>query len=85
MQRKIKMGEDKKFAFNTGCPAMDMFTNTNLNLGMLKKYKIDKDKIDIDKDFIMVLQHPVTTEYETAEFQIQQTLKAVVKLKMQTI
>ncbi len=87
MQRVIKMGEDKKFVFNTGCPAMDILTNTNLNLkySMLKKYKIDKDKIDIDKDFIMVLQHPVTTEYETAEFQIQQTLKAVVKLKMQTI
>tara|TARA_Y100001933_G_scaffold259730_1_gene310254 strand:- start:1819 stop:2430 length:612 start_codon:yes stop_codon:yes gene_type:complete len=42
------------------------------------------DKLDFSKPFILVSQHPVTTEYGDGESQITETLKAVKKLDMQT-
>ena len=44
-----------------------------------------KEKYDIKKDFILVLQHPVSLEVEKSAFQIQQTLDAVISTDYQTI
>ena len=41
--------------------------------------KIDQAKI------LLVLQHPVTTEYGSAKFQVSQTLSAIKKVGIQTI
>ena len=41
--------------------------------------------IDLEKPFILVSQHPVTTEYGYAEDQIWQTLKAVEEINIQAI
>lgn len=87
----IRMGEDKKNIFLTGCPSIDL----------AKKVIDDKKKIDIIKilkkqggigehiidinNFIVIVQHPITTEYEKTKTQIRETLKAVSKLKMSII
>ena len=46
-----------------------------------------QDKISLNniKDYIIVVQHPVTTEYTETKKQIKSTIDAVSKLNIQTI
>ena len=85
-KRIIHMGEDKKFVFNSGCPSIDLIKNTPDNK---KYYKISQRgvgyKIDYLKPFILVVQHPVTSEYGQGYNQILHTLKAIEKINTQTI
>ena len=41
--------------------------------------------IDPDRPFVLVMQHPVTTEYGHGMDQINETLEAVASLKMQAL
>ena len=43
------------------------------------------DKLNLNEPFVIISQHPVTTEYKSAEEQILNTLKAVNKIKTQVI
>jgi UDP-hydrolysing UDP-N-acetyl-D-glucosamine 2-epimerase len=90
-KRVLKLGEHKKNIFNVGCPRIDVVKkelNNKDNLEKLKKF-IDLngvgDKINLDEKFLLLSQHPVTTEYGNAREQINQTIKAVKQLNMQTI
>jgi bifunctional UDP-N-acetylglucosamine 2-epimerase / N-acetylmannosamine kinase len=84
----IKMGEEKKKVFNTGCPSIDIIKNIkNLKLDFdpIKKYKGIGSHIDFKKKYIVVMQHPVTTSYNSASSQINETIKAIKRLNIQTI
>ena len=81
----IKLGEEKKNIFLVGCPSMDLAIGIKKDDDLLKSYSGVGSKIDLKKPFILVLQHPVTTEYNDAKFQIEQTLQAIIKLNIQTI
>ena len=85
----IKMGENPKYVFLTGCPSLDLIKNSNLSIdnNFIKKYSNlgVGSKIDFKKKYIVVLQHPVTTEYKKSLFQINQTIKAIKKLDSQII
>lgn len=89
-ERIYKLGENKKSIFNFGCPRIDLIKQE------LKKNKIDEinrnifnegvgRKLDLKKPFLIVSQHPVTTEYGDSEKQITNTLKAVSRTNLQTI
>ena len=75
----VKMGENKKFIYNTGCPSIDLIRNLKKNID--KKFHLRNsgvgDKIDFKKDYIVVLFHPVTTEYEQNKDYIDNLLKAL--------
>ena len=63
--------------------------NKKLNThNILNKYKFSNPN-DLNlkniKDYIIVVQHPVTTEYEKTRFQINQTINAISKLGIHTI
>ena len=86
--RIIKLGEEKGNVHLVGCPRIDLVAE------ILKSKSNDYKKvlstgvgslIDVDKPFILVSQHPVTTEYSKSELQMMQTLIAIEKLNMQTI
>ena len=64
-QNIIKMGENPENVFMTGCPSLDLLNDINLELSedILKDQAGVGDKININKPYIIVLQHPVTTEY----------------------
>lgn len=83
----IRMGEDKSKIFVTGCPAMDLIVDLDKNLP--KDFFESKGGVgpgvDQSKPFIVVLQHPVTTEYGYGFDQIDKTLRAVLKTGMQVI
>jgi UDP-hydrolysing UDP-N-acetyl-D-glucosamine 2-epimerase len=84
------MGENPKNVFNVGCPRIDLITNSkkierNLLNNIFKKYRGVGPKLDLNKDFLLVLQHPVTTESSKSRQQIEITLRVLLELKIQTI
>lgn len=91
-QRIIKMGEIPENVFNLGCPRIDLVReilqndSTDFLKANFNKIKgvYDSD-IDFDKHFLLVSQHPVTTEFEDSRNQIKQTLLALNELKIQTV
>jgi len=89
-KRILRLGENKKNVHLVGCPRIDLIKQ------VLKKNKISNlnkylfnfgvgDKLDLNKPFVIVSQHPVTTEYGSSEEQILNTLKAVNMIETQVI
>ena len=80
----LKMGEEKKSIFITGCPSVDLarlVLNKKLNIKSLlleNKFSYSgKYQIDDFKNYCIVVQHPVTTEYQSTKKQILETIKAI--------
>jgi len=92
-KRIIKMGENKEYVFNVGCPRIDLvsYELKSDSIKYLKDSKIFEvykgvgKGINLNEPFLLVSQHPVTTEYGNGRWQIEQTLLALEKIKMQTI
>jgi UDP-hydrolysing UDP-N-acetyl-D-glucosamine 2-epimerase len=87
-ERVIKMGEDPDYVFNTGCPSIDLAKkieeNPVLDFDPIEKYGGVGHSIDWKNGYIVVMQHPVTTEYEQARHHVTETLKAVYELGLPT-
>jgi len=89
-KRIYLLGENKKDIFNFGCPRIDL-VKKELKKNRLKSInkRIFKEgvgaKLNLLKPFVIVSQHPVTTEFGNAENQILNTLEAVSKLNVQAI
>jgi len=83
----IRMGEDPEKVFLTGCPAIDIVADLDLTPpdDLLTRYKGVGPDLDIHKPYLVVLQHPVTTEYGSGFDQINETLEAIKSIRMQTI
>jgi UDP-hydrolysing UDP-N-acetyl-D-glucosamine 2-epimerase len=94
-QRIIKMGEDPRYVFVTGCPRIDLVNELvveNRNgIGIdqdefWQKYKGVGGNFDLNKEkFLLVSQHPVTTEYSRNRSHMEETLAALNTLKMPTV
>ena len=87
-QRVLKMGENPDMVFNTGCPSIDLAYEINqsskLDFDPIEKYGGVGDKIEWKKGYLVVMQHPVTTEYESARKDVEKTLKAIYELNIPT-
>ena len=83
----IRMGEDPAKVFLTGCPAIDIVADLDLTPpdDLLLQYGGVGPDLDIHKPYLMVLQHPVTTEFGSGMAQINETLQAIKAMHMQTI
>jgi UDP-hydrolysing UDP-N-acetyl-D-glucosamine 2-epimerase len=83
----IRMGEDPQRVYMTGCPAMDIVAELDLSpqKDLLARYKGVGPELDVYKPYLVVLQHPVTTEYGSGFDQINHTLGAIKRLNMQTV
>ena len=83
-ERVIKMGECKKTVHITGCPSIDLaapiLKNKALGFDPLRKYGGVGAELDLSGGYLVVMQHPVTTEYELARDHINETLNAVNEL-----
>ena len=79
--RVVRMGEDPATVFVTGCPSIDLVVEVlrepTLNFNPFAKYGGVGQSVDLSNGYIVVMQHPVTTEYELARQHIMQTLYAV--------
>jgi GDP/UDP-N,N'-diacetylbacillosamine 2-epimerase (hydrolysing) len=78
-KRLIKMGERRENIFNVGCPSLDaLFLEKKIDPPeILKKFKIN-----VKKNFIIIIQHPVTSEDKHSGKQILETIEAVKKSRL---
>lgn len=82
----ISMGENADMVFVTGCPSMDLLKDLDpITQAVIEKYGGTGTCPDITKPYLLVMQHPVTTEYGNELDQIKETIKAVNELNIQTI
>jgi len=83
----VRMGEAPETVHLTGCPAIDLLVDNDLSLipDMLNQDQGTGAQLDPFNPYIVVLQHPVTTEYGSGYEQIGSTLEAVHRLGMQTV
>ena len=84
-----KLGEPGETIFRVGCPRIDLVAD-------ILKDKVSApldaifdggvgDRIDLSEPFVLVSEHPVTTEYGEGEAQIVRTLSAVHRSGLQAI
>jgi UDP-hydrolysing UDP-N-acetyl-D-glucosamine 2-epimerase len=86
--RLIKMGENKEYIFNTGCPSIDIakevLDSTELDFDPFEKYPGVGSKFNYKKEYLVVMQHPVTTEFSKAREQMTNLLSVIYKLNFPT-
>ncbi|GHC59929.1 UDP-N-acetylglucosamine 2-epimerase [Ulvibacter litoralis] len=79
--RVVKMGEDEAYVYNTGCPSIDIAAEVlkapALDFDPIEKYGGVGGKLSSTEGYIVVMQHPVTTEYSEAKQDVLKTLKVV--------
>ena len=76
-----QMGENPDYIFVVGAPGLDSIIKVK---GNVDEYYLN-EKYNISKDFVLVLQHPVSLEVENSAYQIEQTLNAVTSTDYQVI
>jgi UDP-hydrolysing UDP-N-acetyl-D-glucosamine 2-epimerase len=85
-ERLIKMGEDPKNVFVTGCPSIDLAAQVvhkpEMDFDPFQKYGGVGSKSDLSKGYLVVMQHSVTTQFGNSLAQINETLEAVEALDM---
>ena len=88
--RIIRMGEPPDTVHVVGCPRIDLVAEiARASAGLPHADWLDREgvgaHIDITQPFLLVNQHPVTTEYGQGREQIWETLMALDALQMPTI
>ncbi|GIK96021.1 MAG: UDP-N-acetyl glucosamine 2-epimerase [Alphaproteobacteria bacterium] len=80
-ERVIRMGERPDRVFVTGCPSIDVarqaIESPELGFDIFERYGGVGAQLDLSKGYIVVLQHPVTTEFGEARRHVDETLHAV--------
>ncbi len=73
-ERLIRMGEESRNVFVVGCPSIDAINHVE----PLSQEELEREfNLDMSMPYFIVIQHPVTTECERSEKQIQKTLAAI--------
>ena len=88
--RIIRLGEDPEAVHVVGCPRIDLVSEIVRNGdASVDAEWLDREgvggHISTDRPFLLVSQHPVTTEYGRAEAQINETLMALHELQLPTV
>ncbi len=87
-KRVQKLGENPKMIFNTGCPSIDLaiqVLNEESHFDPFKKYGgVGQGRKILRNGYIIVMQHPVTTETELSRKNIEITLNAIKELDYPT-
>ncbi|MFN7840788.1 MAG: UDP-N-acetylglucosamine 2-epimerase [Pirellula sp.] len=85
-ERVVRLGEDPEMVFNTGCPSIDLayeiMQNPGASFNPMEKYTGVGKSLDLKGGYIVVMQHPVTTEYRESRDHIEQTLRAAASVKL---
>jgi UDP-hydrolysing UDP-N-acetyl-D-glucosamine 2-epimerase len=84
-RRVLAMGEDPQYVFNTGSLDVEVAAQLSASItnDRLNSYGVGHD-IDVTAPFVLVIQHPVTTELENRAH-LEQTLAAVAALDVPAI
>jgi UDP-hydrolysing UDP-N-acetyl-D-glucosamine 2-epimerase len=84
-RRVLAMGEDPKYVFNSGSLDVELaaHVSTTITSDHVNALGVGHD-IDIERPFLMVVQHPVTTEADNRAH-LETTLKVVASFNLPTI
>ena len=87
-ERVISMGENPDSVYVTGCPSIDIAkqidSNSPLDFNPFEKYGGVGNTFNTSEDYLIVMQHPITTEHYLSNNQTLETLEAITKLNMPT-
>lgn len=89
-ERIEKMGEEKERIFTVGCPRIDtvkkiLLEDPGVPMEIFDNQKGVGPEFDLTKPFLLISQHPVTTEYEEAEKQINETIYGALEVGLPII
>ena len=85
--RILRLGENPSHVFNVGCPAVDYIND----IGYCAKSELSslaglsQTKLNGGAGYFLVIQHPVTTEFDKAAEQMTVTLDALQDVGVQTL
>jgi len=88
-ERVTRMGEEPSAVHCTGCPSIDLAAQIldapALDFDPFAKYGGVGPTFDLSQGYIVVMQHPVTTEYQLARAHVTETLHAVRETGLPTL
>lgn len=80
-ERVVRMGENADHVYVTGCPSIDLaaevLRDPTLTFDPIEQYGGVGADLDLRDGYLVVMQHPVTTEFDQAKRHITETLHAV--------
>lgn len=82
------MGEDPSYVFMTGCPTIDGVKSIELGIDDDFYERAGPgygDKVNLREPFLLVMQHPVTSEYSHSRTNMEAVLAAVRNVGMPTL
>ena len=87
-KRVERMGEDAAYVYNTGCPSIDIAAEVlefpKMKFNPIEKYGGVGGAFSPEEEYLVVMQHPVTTEYSAAKEDVLKTLRVVDALGIPT-
>jgi UDP-hydrolysing UDP-N-acetyl-D-glucosamine 2-epimerase len=88
-ERVVRMGEAPDKVYMTGCPSIDLadevLQKPAFDFDPLLKYGgVGSELPNWQNGYLVVMQHPVTTEYKASRIHIEETLHAINDLQMPT-
>ncbi len=83
-ERIIKLGEEPEHVYVVGCPRVDhvhdlLERDPSMPMDLYEEFGGVGPEFDLSEPFLLVSQHPVTTEYGEAKQQIIKTIRACVR------
>lgn len=88
-RRVMRMGERPAAVHVTGCPSIDLaaevLASPGLDFDPFEKYGGVGERFDLARGYVVVMQHPVTTEYREARRHVTETLHAVRDIGLPTL
>ena len=88
-ERVAKMGEALDSIHVTGCPSIDLaaevLASPALDFDPFEKYGGVGARLDISNGYVVVMQHPVTTEHDLARRHVEETLSAIQEIGAPTL
>ncbi len=80
-ERVARMGEDTSRIHVTGCPSIDLaaevLQDPALDFDPFARYGGVGRSVDLSNGYVVVMQHPVTTEHQHAREQVTQLLEVI--------
>ncbi len=87
--RVLKMGEEERKVFVTGCPSIDLaaevLQDPVLDFNPFERYGGVGSLHELLNGYLVVMQHPVTTEHELSRKHVLETLEAVHEINIPTL
>lgn len=85
-KRILKMGERKEYIFNFGSPDVEVVHKILNESGNVDLSKTGSGAdIDSDKDFLMIMYHPVNSEIDKLKTNTRKLLEAIHEINMPTL